>query len=381
MSEDQLVRDDPLLSGRIVEFVRLARSQRFRVGIRESADALEVAACVKLANPDALRAGLRSLLCSNPQDWKRFDALFDSYWRLPSAGTVTVRTSGFVAGDFGAAGQDAMQFAPREGQERQQLRDAPQRVGASRQHTSSDFRLFALNQDTRALEQWIDSMARRMRKRLLRRHHAQNRGRRLHLRRTLRRSLRYGGVPLDLVYRERRRELPRLVLITDVSRSMSSYSYFFLRFARGILDAFRRADVFVFHTRLVPATDTLRERDGRRLKDKIAWMAAGWGGGTRIGECLQAFHRDHARRLAGSRSVVFIVSDGYDTGEAQLLGEQVRRLRQRASRVVWLNPLLGREDYTPSAAGMQAALPYLDAFAPAHDLASLMKLEKLLVRL
>jgi uncharacterized protein len=381
VSENQLLPGDAVLSGRVVEFVRLARSQRFRVGIRESADALEVAACVNLAHPEALRAGLRSLLCSNPQDWKRFDALFDSYWRLPSAGAIAIQASGFVAGDFGGAGQDAMERAPREGPEGQQLRDAPQRVGASRQHTSSDFRLFALNQDTRALEQWIESMARRMRKRLLRRHHAQSRGRHLHLRRTLRHSLRYGGVPLDLVYRERRRELPRLVLITDVSRSMSSYSYFFLRFARGILDAFRRADAFVFHTRLVAATDTLRERDSRRLKEKIAWIAAGWGGGTRIGECLQEFHREHARRLAGSRSIVFIVSDGYDTGEPELLGEQVRRLRQRASRVVWLNPLLGREDYTPSAGGMQAALAHLDAFAPAHDLASLMKLEKLLVRL
>jgi len=255
-------------------------------------------------------------------------------------------------------------------------------VGASaRDATRSDFRLAQLNQDTHRLEQWIDELAHRMRKRLLRRHHIRATGHRIHLRRTVRRSLRYGGLPLDLIFQERRRELPRLVLITDVSRSMNVYSYFFLRFARGILDAFKDTDAFVFHTRLIHVTDTLREPDSHRLKEKLAWIAAGWGGGTRIGESLQAFNREYARRLVDSRTFVFVVSDGYDTGEPELLGEQVRRLRQRARRVVWLNPLLGREDYAPTARGMQAALPHLDLFASAHDLESLMKIERMLVTL
>jgi hypothetical protein len=105
---------------------------------------------------------------------------------------------------------------------------------------------------------------------------------------------------------------------------------FFLRFARGLIDVFPHADAFVFHTRLTHATDTLRERDSHRLKEKIAWIAAGWGGGTRIGESLQTFNRDFARRRVDSRTWVFILSDGYDTGEPELLGEQLRRLRQRA---------------------------------------------------
>jgi len=162
---------------------------------------------------------------------------------------------------------------------------------------------------------------------------------------------------------------------------MNVYSYFFLHFARGIIDAFKDTEAFAFHTSLVHITDTLKEPDNHRLKEKLAWISAGWGGGTRIGESLQTFNRDYARRLLSSRSFVFIVSDGYDTGDPELLAEQVRQIKRRAKRVIWLNPLLGREDYVPSAEGIQAVMPYLDVFAPAHSLESLMKIEDMLVRL
>ncbi|SPE27518.1 aerobic carbon monoxide dehydrogenase, CoxE accessory protein [Burkholderiales bacterium] len=373
----------PLLAGRIVEFVRLVRANHFRVGVQESLDAVNVAACVNMADQRQLRWGLRSLLCSDPADWRNFDRLFDRYWQRPNAAAVEVTVSGSIdRAESGARAAPDRPTPPSEANEGEDPRQDALRVGASRRDaiTRSDFRLAQLNQDTHALEQWIEQLARRMRKRLLRRHQIRSAGSRIHLRRTVRRSLSHGGLPLELLFHERRRELPRLVLITDVSRSMNVYSYFFLRFARGIIDAFRDTDAFVFHTRLVPVTDTLRERDAHRLKEKLAWIAAGWGGGTRIGESLQAFNREHARRLVDSRTCVFIVSDGYDTGEPALLGEEVRRLRRRARRVVWLNPLLGRDDYAPTAGGMQAALPHLDLFAPAHNLESLMKIEHLLAR-
>ena len=372
----------PVICARIVEFVRLARANHFRVGVQEAIDALSVAERVGVADRSQLRWGLRSLLCSNAADWSRFDALFDRYWQRPNRHSIQINTSGHIGRLDSENAAPARRQQPPAASREEQSRDDPRGVGASaRDATRSDFRLAQLNQDTHRLEQWIDQLAHRMRKRLLRRHHIRATGHRIHLRRTVRRSLRYGGLPLDLIFQERRRELPRLVLITDVSRSMNVYSYFFLRFARGILDAFKDTDAFVFHTRLIHVTDTLREPDSHRLKEKLAWIAAGWGGGTRIGESLQAFNREYARRLVDSRTFVFVVSDGYDTGEPELLGEQVRRLRQRARRVVWLNPLLGREDYAPTARGMQAALPHLDLFASAHDLESLMRIERMLVTL
>jgi uncharacterized protein with von Willebrand factor type A (vWA) domain len=372
----------PALAGRIVEFVRLARADHFRVGIQEAKDALDVAGRVDLLDQRQLRWGLRSLLCSNAADWARFDKFFDYYWLRPNRRKVELPPSADQFAPSAASSYADREALPDAGQE-EDSGDAVERVGASHRDvlTRSDFVLSQLNADTRELEQWIEQVARRMRKRLLRRYQIRASGHRLHMRRTVRRSLRYGGLPLDLILQERRRELPRLVLITDVSRSMNVYSYFFLRFARGIIDAFKDTEAFAFHTRLIHVTDTLKERDSHRLKEKLAWISAGWGGGTRIGECLQTFNRDYAQRLVSSRTFVFIMSDGYDTGEPELLAEQVRQIKRRARRVIWLNPLLGREDYAPSAEGMQAVLPHLDLFAPAHSLESLMKIEDMLAKL
>ncbi|MGA7800484.1 MAG: VWA domain-containing protein, partial [Gammaproteobacteria bacterium] len=204
-------------------------------------------------------------------------------------------------------------------------------------------------------------------------------GRRVHLGRTVRNSLRYGGLPLELAFRKRRRELPRLVLLLDVSRSMSLYSYLFLRFARGIVSVFRDADAFVYHTRLVRVTEALREPDIERVKEKLAVLSLGWSGGTRIGACLERFNRDYGRRVLNRRTIVVIVSDGLDTGPPALLAEHLQRIRRRVRRVIWLNPLLGRAGYEPLAGGMQAALGAVDVFASAHSLDSMRALEPYLV--
>ncbi|MGD8958136.1 MAG: VWA domain-containing protein, partial [Chromatiaceae bacterium] len=186
-----------------------------------------------------------------------------------------------------------------------------------------------------------------------------------------------GGIPMELVYRRRCRRQPRLILIVDVSRSMSLYSQVFLRFARGVVNAFRDASAFAYHTRLVPVTEALRQTDLMRMRSSLALISQGWSGGTRIGECLQQFNDDYAR-LLNSRSVVIIVSDGLDTGEPAALAAELARIQQRCRKLVWLNPLLGREGYEPRTRGMLAALPYIDLFAPAHNLQSLQALEPVL---
>jgi uncharacterized protein with von Willebrand factor type A (vWA) domain len=161
---------------------------------------------------------------------------------------------------------------------------------------------------------------------------------------------------------------------------MSLYSAFFVRFLHGVVDAFREAEAFVFHTRLAHVSPSLRDRDVARAVDRLSLMAQGIGGGTRIGASLATFNRWHAARVINSRTAVMIVSDGYDTGEPERLAAEMQRLRRRCRRIIWLNPLLGWRDYTPAARGMQAALPYVDLFAPAHNLESLAALETYLAK-
>jgi uncharacterized protein with von Willebrand factor type A (vWA) domain len=162
---------------------------------------------------------------------------------------------------------------------------------------------------------------------------------------------------------------------------MSLYTAFFVRFLHGVVDAFREAEAFVFHTRLVHVSDSLRDRDVARAVDRLSLMAQGIGGGTRIGESLAVFNQWHAKRVINSRTAVMIVSDGYDTGAPERLGQEMRRLRQRCRRIIWLNPLIGWQGYAPQARGMQAALPYVDLFAPAHNIESLAALEPYLARI
>jgi len=226
-----------------------------------------------------------------------------------------------------------------------------------------------------------DRLAARMRYRLTRRERIRRRGRRLDLRRIIHKSIAYGGTPMRLAFRRRFPKPLRLVVILDASGSMSQYSAFFVRFIHGILDNFREADGFAFHTRLVHISPALRERNAAKAVERLSLMVQGWSGGTKIGDCLAAFNRDHAASVVNSRTVVMIVSDGYDTGTPELLGREMARLRKRTKRLVWLNPMLGWNDYAPVAGGMQAALPHVDLFAPAHNLESLMALEPYLVRL
>jgi uncharacterized protein with von Willebrand factor type A (vWA) domain len=220
-----------------------------------------------------------------------------------------------------------------------------------------------------------DRLARRMRHRLSRRERQRRKGRRLDLRRTIHRSIGRGGLPIDLAWRKRREKPLRLVVVLDASGSMSQYSAFFIRFIHGVLDRFREAEAFVFHTRLIHVSPALKERNATKAVERLSLIAQGWSGGTRIGESLANFNRHHAPRVVHGRSVVMIVSDGFDTGAPELLAREMAALRRRSKRIVWLNPMIGWQDYEPTAGGMRAALPYIDLFAPAHHLKSLEALE------
>lgn len=289
------------LAARVVEFVRLARANGYEAGIGETLDALRIAARCAL-DRERLRCGLRALLCGDVDGWRRFDRLFDFYW-ADAAGRRSAAVQAAARAPLGRRDGGAPGAGPPAETEATRAGDGPEAgAGASRGGASpeaaaarSDFRLFADAGEMARIELLVHRLARRLRRQLRRRWRLAARGRWLHLRRTLRNSLRYGGMPLAPVYHERRRRPPRLVVLTDVSRSMSLYSYLFLRYARGLLDAFDDARAYVFHTRLVPVTEALRERDSARLKDKLAVLSLGWAGGTRIGESLHEFNRQHAR--------------------------------------------------------------------------------------
>jgi uncharacterized protein len=377
----------PATRRRLADFVRTLRDNGFKVGLAETRDALMLLASPAARRPSALQSALRALFCATHSDWEKFDEIFEAFWRgrnMRSArvlGGVGAESTGRRIGapEPGSSGQPDQLRRGTEGDTAGQGR----REGASSAENlaTTDLRHIVDPTDVARTHELAARLARSMRARLVRREQIRKRGRRLDLRRTIHRSISHGGTPIDLAWRRRKIRPLRLVMLLDASGSMSLYTAFFVRFLHGAVVAFHEAEAFVFHTRLAHVSPSLRDRDVTRAVEKLALMAQGIGGGTRIGESLASFNRWHARRVINSRTAVMIVSDGYDTGEPERLGAEMRRLRQRCRRIVWLNPLLGWRDYTPQARGMQAALPYIDLFAPAHNLQSLAALEPYLARI
>ena len=379
---------------KLTAFAHTLRGNGFKVGLAETADALSILVMSAADKPATLKPALRTLFCATRSDWERFDEIFDAFWLARG-----IRQASVLAGATpeGAAPVRALKdVGPRGGKpglpdhvERRQddggysVDGRGKREGASRAENlaSIDLRHIVNPEEIRDAHALAERLARVMRARLIRRERLRKLGRRLDLRRTIHKSVSHGGTPLELAWRKRKERPLRLVFILDASGSMSLYTAFFVRFLHGVVDAFREAEAFVFHTRLAHVSASLRDRDVSRAVDKLALMAQGIGGGTKIGDCLAAFNRWHARRVINSRTAVMIVSDGYDTGEPSRLAEEMWRLRRLCRRIVWLNPLIGSRDYSPQARGMQAALPYVDLFAPAHNLESLAALEPYLARI
>ncbi len=162
---------------------------------------------------------------------------------------------------------------------------------------------------------------------------------------------------------------------------MTLYARPFLAFLAGLMRADDAADAYLFHTRLVRITEALRDDDPFRALNRITLLADGFGGGSKIGEALDRFSRGPARSSVNGRTVVMILSDGYDSAPAGVIDAALLRLGKRGCRVIWLNPLKGWAGYAPVAACMAAALPHLDLFAPAATLGDLAALEGELVRI
>lgn len=197
-------------------------------------------------------------------------------------------------------------------------------------------------------------------------------GKRLDLRRSLRRNLRYGGEWLEWPRRQPKWKPRPLIIIADISGSMERYTRLLLHFIYSLTTGLeQQVEAFVFGTRLTRITHELHRREVDQSLKEVSQAVTDWGGGTRIGESLKTFNFQWGRRVLGRGAVVLLISDGWDRGDPQLLGDELGRLKRSCHRLVWLNPLLGSAQYEPLTRGMQAALPYIDDFLPVHSLASL----------
>ncbi|MEP4770867.1 MAG: VWA domain-containing protein [Roseibium sp.] len=381
---------------RLAGFVRSLRDSGYKVGLAETQDAVTLLNSPTIRRPHKLREAFRTLFCGRLSDWKKFDELFDAYWigkgvksGIKVSGTSSKKSMKTIRELVDAQGEKQETIAgdvervPGEEDEASDNTPSGRREGASIADNLGkvDFRNINDPEALAKAHALAENLAKAMRIRLTRRDRQKRKGRKLDLRKTIRHSIAHGGTPIELIRKGPRERQLRLVILLDASGSMNNYTGVFTRFVHGMLDNFREAEAFLFHTRLVHVSSALSERDAARALDRMGLMAQGIGGGTKIGEALADFNRWHAARVIHSRTCVMILSDGYDTGTPDQLGEEMAKLRRRCKRIIWLNPLIGWEGYEPVAGGMSAALPHVDLFAPAHNLESLAALEPYLERL
>ncbi len=384
-----------LVSKKLAAFLRTLRDNGFAVGPAEGQDAASLMASGYAARPGLLRSALKHLFSARKSDWEKFDGLFDAFWlgkrvrsRSPTMGAAKAANSPSMkslqeGSTERGASQSATDQIPSADNAPEGRGGEGRMEGASRADNFAevDFRKLADPEQVGQAHAAAARLAKAMRTRLTRRDLARRRGYRLDLRRTIHRNISHGGVPIALVKRQRKDKPLRLVVLLDASGSMSMYTSVFLRFIHGVLDEFREAEAFLFHTRLAYVSAAMKEKDAGRALDRLSLLAQGAGGGTRIGESLKTFNRWHAARVIHSRTCVMIVSDGYETGDAALLGREMAALAKRCRRIVWLNPMMAWEGYAPVAAGIKAALPHVDLYAPANTLKSLTALEPYLAKL
>lgn len=375
---------------RLAGFIDTLRRNGFQISTSDTHLAHQVCCTPFIETHLTFRAALSAVFCRSKRDRDVFKRLFNRFWfssiieqeQTGSTGQLTANSGSTAAGLAYFSETEALQAAaPADPNDLQEVTAG----GASdaRVMSQRDFRFVFNPKDMRVIEFMVDALARNVQRRARRRSKASLKSGTLDIRRTARASCQHGGWPFSLYYRQKRKTPPRFMLLLDVSQSMEIYSYLFLRFARGLLQAFSDIDAYAFHTDLIPIGNELKDKNTARLETKLKNLSSGWLGGTRIAESLEDFNKHHANTL-NRNTIVLIFSDGYDSSEPQELVNQVLLIKDRARKLVWVNPLLGRNadsDFAgdkPSELAvdqcMNAVLPHLDLYTSAHNLDTLKNL-------
>lgn len=369
-------RPDDLV-GAVVQLVRRLRARGLHVTPGSSIEATRTLDLVDVLDVDEVRHALRAVLVSRQQDLQVFDEVFAGAWSPPGANAATSANGEprlRPQSPFGAPRpptaaavtlQNWMKPEDAEGEG-----DLPLMAPSDlEQLATRDFSTFGAA-DLDAFRRLAARIARRLALRRSRRWKAGPRGRAVDLRGTLRWSVRTAGEFVRLQRRSRRIRRTRLLALCDVSGSMELYSRFLMQFLHALQNSFASVETFVFATRLSRVTDQLRGADYSLAVRQLGREVRDWSGGTRIGQAIGTVVREH-HRLLDRRTIVLVLSDGWDVGEPELLDRNLAELRRRVGKVIWLNPLMGAGDFSPATRGMRAALAHIDLLAPAHNLESL----------
>lgn len=376
----------------MMAFARALKELGVKVSLSQVLDASHSVDLVDIGAKDDFRALLRANLISQKEDFPAFDMLFDCFWREKGYERVPMET-------MEIQGTPTESDAPEGGDEEGGLEEAAAESLAKENLPLENLDEFSVPtyspqelmnrkdfsemgvEESRAVARAILLIATKIATQISRRKKVGRKGNVVDPRWTMRKSMKYGGEVIDLVHRKKRIKKTKVILLCDVSGSMDCYSRFLIQFMYGLQNELWGVETFVFSTSLSRITHLIRTKDIVNALEKISGSILGWSGGTNIGRSLHSFNRNFAPSMVTHRTVVVIISDGWDRGDVSLLEREMQDLKRRCKKIIWLNPLLASENYEPLCKGMQAALPYLDMFLSVHNVNSLMALGRTLQKM
>jgi len=364
------------LSKNIIQFCRFLRSKDFTIGAEEEIIALTSLQFINYNDKNVFRLALKAVLCRSKKQLTEFDSLFIQYWKElknavdsklkpiqqqktnPVAKDASFKSlKSWLSGNKSDEFEEVASYSINESLSQKNFADVP-------------------DEEVEELMRNIKALSRRLAAHISRRYEKDHRITLPDLRRTLRKNMRRGGELLELAFRKPKKNRTKLVVICDVSRSMELYAAFLLQFMYAFQQVYKRVETFAFSTSLQHITQLLKQSDFHVAMRVLSSQNESWSGGTRIGKSLHSFVKEYVVKFLDKKTIVVIMSDGWDTGDLDLLQQSMEVIHNRSKKVIWLNPLAGYTDYKPHVAGMKTALPFINVFAPVHNAESLRSLTK-----
>lgn len=380
---------DQTLLQQITDFCRLLRQMGVNVTTTNQLSWCESVPLINIGEREAFYHTARTNLIAGEAERETFDTAFDLFWRYPrpefqavDMEEQTAEPSSLQDLSDAAEDQDIVdQWLDTETEDNEEgQEDDPVAYSAEDLLSRKDFSEFT-KEDMEQAREIVAKLAAVLATKLSRRKVVGKKGKTIDFRRSWRQSLVHGGEPLELIRKQQKIKKTKILLLCDVSGSMDCYAKFLIQFIYGMQQELREVDVAVFSTHLTDITGLLRRKGLAEGLNEVANVVPDWSGGTKIGESLLEFYRQFAPSFSAYRSVVILISDGWDRGDVDVLRRSMEMLHRHAYRLIWLNPLLGSDGYQPICRGIRTALPYVDYFLPAHNLESLAQLTRILIPL
>ncbi|HHS96101.1 MAG TPA: VWA domain-containing protein [Phaeodactylibacter sp.] len=368
------------LSANVVLLCRYLRGKGFLLGMSEEADVLEAIALLAIEREEDFIAALRAVMARNRLQFQRFEDYYRAFWEEMSR----ARDSKLKEKENPIADQNKEALKKQAHFESiKRWLNMSEAIDEKQISSYSDLEVLGKKsfehlspEEIKLMMRLLEKAARKLARRKSRLKKTSRRRKSPDLKRTLRHSMRRGGEIQKLIYSQAKEKRLKIVLLCDVSRSMELYSRFFIHLIYAFQKAYDQMETLVFSTALHRVTDIFEEYPLGKAYGTVSERVPQWSGGTTIGTCLQQFIEQYAHGMVDKKTIVMILSDGWDTGAPEVIKEAMKYLYKNSAKVIWLNPLAGNPDFSAQAIGMKTAMPYIDIFASAHNLESLLQVLK-----